>query len=139
MNRCTIMNGEIRLQFLHILCQTTYVSNEHTLKLCPDQASKLHSFVIVFLRKAYPFLEERVGKCVDFERYFDFYVVLKCSEVSVSVTDHQSVSWSFSKIQFDKLGIFFYEGHNYFSNRNLVGFCLSTKIFKNLVSLAIQS
>ena len=31
----------------------------------------------MLLCKAYPVSEEKVGKCVDFERYFDFYVVFE--------------------------------------------------------------
>ena len=36
-----------------------------------------NNFVIVLLCKAYPFLDEKVGKCVDFVRYFDFFVVFE--------------------------------------------------------------
>ena len=31
----------------------------------------------MLLCEAYPVLEEKVGKCVDFERRFDFYAVFK--------------------------------------------------------------
>ena len=36
-----------------------------------------NNFVVVLLCKTYPVLEEKVGKYVDFERYFDFYVVFE--------------------------------------------------------------
>ena len=33
--------------------------------------------MIVLLCKVYPILEEKAGKCVDFQKYFDFYVVFE--------------------------------------------------------------
>ena len=46
----------------------------------PVNYTLLHTrkhFVIVLLCKAFPVLEEKIGKCADFKRYFDFYVVFE--------------------------------------------------------------
>ena len=48
----------------------------------PVNYTLLHTrkhFVIVLLCKAFPVLEEKIGKCADFKRYFDFYVVFEIS------------------------------------------------------------
>ena len=48
----------------------------------------LNNFAIVLLCKAYPVLEEKVGKCVSLKDILIFKLFLKCFEVSVYVTDH---------------------------------------------------